>query len=439
MVALEHYYTRFLSKKGKFIDEHVDLTAGTLAWSGRAKDKIKGNKDFINATIGSATEDDGSLMILPIIKEELCNLSGMDLFGYANVRGIPDYVEAWNRDTLESYPSNLRKKAEELSTLPATACGGLTGGITVAGQVFFTPHDPILAPNSRWGNVDNVLFSNHRLTEVTYNLLDEEGELNFAHLIEQLENASKKYDKIGVYFNFPNNPSGISPTHNQIIMLQKALKDIDIPTIILLDDAYEGYVYEEDAINHSIFPYLIGLNENVIVIKIDGVSKRYCAYGMRLGNVTIGFGGPVDEETKYYMREMMAKGARTISSSSPRGIQHAVAKILNNPKKRKQLKEQQKRNFSILKRRYQLVKEYVLENENDAFIPAKFNSGFFAYFLVEPHYSAVKISYELLERGLGTVPFVNDHTHLNGIRVAFCSVSETKIPKAMDILYSIKK
>lgn len=438
MVALERYYTRFLSDKGKFIDEHVDLTAGTLAWSSRSKDKAKTNREFINATIGSATEDDGSLMILPIIKEELCALSDTELFGYANVRGVPEYVHAWHKENINSYPDNLRQKAEDLSTLPITACGGLTGGITAAGQVFFTPGDVLLAPNSRWGNVDNVLFANHRLKELTYNLLNDNGELHFEDLVAKIEGASSKYDKIGIYLNFPNNPSGISPTFEQVQMLQKALENVDIPTIILLDDAYEGYAYEQEAINHSLYPYLIGLNENVITIKIDGVSKRYCAYGMRLGNITIGFGEPVDQETKDYMREMIAKGARTISSSSPRGIQHAVANILNNPKKYKKLQEEKERNFQILKRRYQLVKQYVNEHENDVFIPAKFNSGFFAYFLVKPTHSAVKISYELLEKGLGTVPFLNNVTHLNGIRFAFCSVSEAKIETAMDILYSIQ-
>jgi len=434
-------YENLLSEKGKYINDYVDLTGGTLAWSLYAKDKAKGYPGFINATIGSATNDDGTLMILETLKEEFANLTGDQLFGYANVRGVPSFIKAWQQDTLETFPTELRKKAEKLSTLPVTACGGLTAGLSVVGQVFFSRGDTFLAPRCRWGNVDNVFFKNQRLKERTYPIINENGELHLNGLIESMKKTAKESKKFGIYLNFPNNPSGISPTMEQLKYFQEAIEELDTPAIIILDDAYEGYVYEKDAINHSLFPHLIGLNPDVLVVKVDGVSKRYFAYGTRLGLVTIGFGQEVDEKTKDDFRELLAKSARTIASSSPRGIQEAMANILTDPKKKAKIKKEKERNIKILEKRYRTLKALLKERDNDraVFTAAKFNSGFFGYFLVVKQMKPKEIAQELLSRGLGVVPFINKETGLHGIRFAFCSVKNEEIEKAVDIIYSIEK
>ncbi len=427
---------KYLSKKGQFLENNVDLSAGTIAWGVKAKKRAKENPDFINATTGTATEDDGKLMVLPTLFDELRQLTGDQLLAYANMRGQYAFVQAWKRDTLESYPVGMRKKTEELSTLPVTACGGLTGGLMLTGQVFFDLGDKLLAPNSRWGNVDNVFFKNQQLEEIPYQLVDQEGNLSLTDLNEKLISLQKTEKKIGVYLNFPNNPSGISPTLDQVKELQKTLESITIPTILLLDDAYENYCYENDVVNHSIFPYLVGLNENVLAVKIDGASKRYCAYGARLGAITVGFGLEKDEDEKAQIRELMAKSARTNTSSAPRGIQEAITNVLIDPKKNDNIQKEKARNLKVLSSRYKLIKKLGEETTDNILKPVKFNSGFFGYYLIKSQQPATEISSNLLEKGLGTVPFVNTSNGLNGIRVAFCSISEENIPKAFEILYS---
>lgn len=427
---------KYLSKKGKHLENNVDLSAGTIAWGLRAKKRVKESSDFINATTGTATEDNGRLMVLPTLYDELRQLTGDQLFAYANMRGLNTFVQAWKKDTLESYPSDLRKKTETLSTLPVTACGGLTGGLMLAGQIFFDKGDTLLAPNTRWGNVDNVFFKNQQLKEIPYKLVDQEGNLSLSNLNDKLIECQKTETKVGVYLNFPNNPSGISPTLGQIKELQETLEKITVPTVLFLDDAYENYCYEADVVGHSIFPYLVGLNDNVITVKIDGVSKRYCAYGARLGTMTVGFGSERDEEKKAQVRELMAKAARTNTSSAPRGIQEALTNVLTDERKNKQIKNEKSRNLNILSRRYKLIKKLGEEITSEVLKPVKFNSGFFGYYLIKSQQSAIEISTNLLKKGLGTVPFVNTSNDLNGIRVAFCSISEENIPKAFDILYS---
>ncbi|UJG41219.1 MAG: aminotransferase class I/II-fold pyridoxal phosphate-dependent enzyme [Candidatus Heimdallarchaeum aukensis] len=427
----------YLSEKGMFIEKNVNLSAGTLAWGSKARQRAKEVKDFIDATIGSAKSDEGKLFAFKTFEEELKGLPADKMFGYANVRGQKRFTRAWMEDTLETFPSEYREKSRLLSTEPITTCGGITGGLTIAGQLFFDKTDNLLVPNSRWSNVDNCFFKNQQITELNYNLIDIEGNLSFDDLIEKIKLLEKENKKIGIYFNFPNNPSGISPTLSQIKEIQETLEEVKVPTVIILDDAYEGYVYSDDVLDHSIYPYLIGLNENVLTIKVDGMSKRYSAYGVRLGTIMLGFGKEVDEKEKEDYRELIAKGARSLTSSSPRGPQEAFANISEDKKKKEQLKKEKEELKNLLKERYLEIKALIKDKEHDTIHPVDFNSGFFGYWIIKNDLLSFDLGEKLLERGLGTVPFYNNTTGLNGIRLAFCSIKRDDLEKAIDILYSI--
>lgn len=425
----------FLSQKGKYIDSNFNLNLSTLKWASKSREKAKTFPGFIDATIGTAREDNGTLMTLPTLKEEMSNLSNDQLFDYVNFRGLPQFIEGWQKDTLDSFPKELREQTQQLSTVPVTTCGGLTGGLTVAGQVFFNRNDPLFVPNYRWENVDNLFFYNQGLEEINFNLLDQEGNLNFEDLMEKIKKYEKTKDRIGIYFNFPNNPTGVSPNITQIKELQDFFSELTIPTIILLDDAYEGYSYT-DIPNHSLFPYLVGLNENVVVIKVDGVTKRYCAYGARLGLVTVGVGTDLAGNQKENLEELLAKTSRTITSVAPRGIQEALARIFNDPAKLQKIKEEKIRNRKILEKRFSVMKEVIKERNSDVSTPVEFNSGFFGYFIIEKTLSALKLGDQLLEKGLGIVPSEKQRTKINGIRLTYCAISEDNIRAAIEILYN---
>ena len=154
--------------------------------------------------------------------------------------------------------------------------------------------------------------------------------------------------------------------------------------------------------------------------------------------MTVGFGLEKDENEKSEIRELMVKSARTNSSSAPRGIQEALTNVLVDEKKKTNIQKEKARNLSILSRRYKLIKKLGEETESNILKPVKFNSGFFGYYLIKNQQSATEISSKLLEKGLGTVPFVNTSNGLNGVRVAFCSIREEKIEQAIDLLYSQK-
>ena len=73
---------------------------------------------------------------------------------------------------------------------------------------------------------------------------------------------------VRVLLNFPQNPSGYSPTAaeaKEIVGFVKSLADRGTKVMVWCDDAYFGLDYEEDIEKQSLFAYLADLSENVLV------------------------------------------------------------------------------------------------------------------------------------------------------------------------------
>jgi aspartate/methionine/tyrosine aminotransferase len=224
---------------------------------------------------------------------------------------------------------------------------------------------------------------------------------------------------------------GYAPIQKEIDELIKIVKNLSTPTILLLDDAYEGYVYEEEGLSHSLFPHVLGLNENVLPIKIDGPSKRYFAYGSRLGVITL---EKIKADKEFDTREFLAKAARSVSSSAPRGIQEALGLILTNEELNNQIRQEKREAVTILKERYLTFKNELKKYQSEKITPVNSNAGFFGYFILH-ELNASEMGFELLKRGLGSVPFINERTGLNGVRVAFCSVPKDRIPEMVKTVF----
>ena len=100
------------------------------------------------------------------------------------------------------------------------------------------------------------------------------GKLNLVALQQKMFSSGKK--KI-VLLNFPNNPTGYTPTEketNKIVKIIKKEAEKGSKIITIIDDAYFGLVYEKGVFKESIFSDFAGLHENVLAVKIDGASKE---------------------------------------------------------------------------------------------------------------------------------------------------------------------
>ncbi|MHA2296980.1 MAG: aminotransferase class I/II-fold pyridoxal phosphate-dependent enzyme [Candidatus Hodarchaeales archaeon] len=430
----------FFADKGARVWQTLDLNQGTLYWGLRAREQQKNDPTLINATIGTAKEN-GKLMVLPTLVKSFKSLIPDRLFSYADVRGIEGFGKAWKEDTIAMYrDTELIDKAREYTSIPVPVAGGLTGALFTAGFTFFSAGDVILAPKERWGNIDNVFNKHLGLKIISFDQFDSHGKLNvegLKHQWQKLEDSLLDIPKVGLYLNFPSNPTGYMPSKKEIMEFVNFLKDVKIKSVIIFDDAYEGFTYrfegvaeEEQPIQHSIFPYFIGI-ENILPVKCDGVSKRYFSYGARLGCISVGY----DEDSKDFdFKECFAKMARSFTSSAPRGMQEVIIDILTSPEKNTAIKNEKQAKMAIMEERFRLMKEGMKTLDDHAvFEPVNFNAGFFGYLKVKEGYEARSIAEKLLANGLGAVAF----ERVNGIRIAFCSVDKDNIPKVVKVLSEV--
>ena len=92
-----------------------------------------------------------------------------------------------------------------------------------------------------------------------------------------------------VLLNFPNNPSGYTPTVAEakaIVACLTAEAARGSAVVVLIDDAYFGLVFEDGVIGESIFVDLADAHPNLLAVKIDGATKEDYVWGFRVGFLT---------------------------------------------------------------------------------------------------------------------------------------------------------
>jgi aspartate/methionine/tyrosine aminotransferase len=347
-----------LSEKGKKIFFPKKGILGQTA-------DAKGTK--INATIGTAVEDDGSPMRLNSIASKI----GIDpslTFPYAPSFGRPDIRAKWKQMLYVKNPSLAGK---ELS-LPVVT-NALTHGASMAGYMFLNEGEEIIAPSLFWGNYNLILGNAYGAKITTFNLFKDGGFDLSAFEAKLNEGAIGK--KV-VMMNFPNNPSGYSPTveeNKAIVQIIKRAAEAGNKIVVLTDDAYWGLVYEEGIERESIFALLSDVHENVLAVKIDGPTKEDYVWGFRVGFITYGIKG--GDAALYGALESKTAGAVRGNISNAANISQSLLLIAYESETYEQEKAAK---FALLKERYDAVKE-VLKDEkyNEFFFALPFNSGYF--------------------------------------------------------------
>jgi len=333
---------------------------GILGQSAEAKGSV------INATIGTAFEEDGSPLSLECL-EELINIPSTS-FLYAPSFGLPGLRDAWRSMMLAKNPS-LQGKAFSQPVVTHA----LTHALSVAGHLFVNPRDPIILPDLYWDNYELVFEEAYGGRLKTYPMF-KKGRFNVAGM-ERLLNA--RGDKKIVLLNFPNNPTGYTATEEDATAIRAALlraAEAGKKVVVILDDAYFGLVYEPGVSKESLFTELADLHPNLLAVKLDGPTKEDYVWGFRIGFITFGAKGATPAQ--YKALEAKAAGAVRGSISSASNVsQNLLLKAYTQP-----VYAQQKRaKFEILQRRYMRIKEILAAHPEyrASFEPMPFNSGYF--------------------------------------------------------------
>ncbi|WP_288604009.1 aminotransferase class I/II-fold pyridoxal phosphate-dependent enzyme [uncultured Treponema sp.] len=386
---------------------------GIIAQSGEAKKLGK----TANGTIGM-TVIDGTPVMLPSVKKYIPDLSSRELVAYAPTAGNPDLRELWKQALIKKNPS-LEGKSFSLPVVVP----GLTAGISYLADLFLDETKPLVAADPSWDNY--VLIANaRRNAEFVQFPMFADGKFNIPGLEKVLREQAKS-GSVRVLLNFPQNPSGYSPTSAetaQIVSIIKSLADAGTKVMVWCDDAYFGLNYEKDIESQSLFAHLYDLSPNVLAAKIDGPTKEDFAWGFRCGFITFGCKGLTEEQYDALVKKLMAAIRSSVSCSST-PPQSLLLKAFQNPAQ----VEKEKAEFrAVLEKRYALVKKFTTTHTSENITPLPFNSGYFMAFDTKKVNAETLRQKLLKERGIGTIS-IDSRT----LRVAFSSLEEDKI----DIVY----
>lgn len=435
------------SEQGK----RIYLPQGIFHWSGRAKKEAE-----ISGTLGSAFgfEKDfiegGSSEWLPLYLEDIKNytkLSVKEVVPYCQVSGLEELKTYWKKwlikKSLYSKDFELGElhKLENFTTTPVVTAG-LTNGIFLCCSLFLNPGEFIISPNKRWGNYDNIVETLLGAKIKSFDFFIE-GKFNVQGLKDAIYEISKNQEKITLILGFPNNPTGYVPNEEElkdlINTLRQTQKDLSKPIIVLVDDAYEPYIYSDRVIKHSIFYALHEIEEDIIPIKLDGITKEMLLYGGRIGFITIGLkphwvsSGEELMELKSELNNKLSGLVRTTISNSNHFYQALTIKLFKEVgmeglvQKRNKIK-------NLLKDRYEKINEELrnIDNSNISVDPNA--GGFFVFVNLNPDkVSANQFADHLLRKyKVGVIPIEKHNNNINGIRIAYCSIDLTKIPELVN-------
>ena len=434
--------------------KRIFLPDGIFYWSGRAKKEAE-----IRATIGAAYAFEQDFLFegekkwvtsyLGMVRNISNNME--ELVPYASIDGLQRIRELWKDWIINK--ANLGNEGEKehlkkyISNPIVTA--GLTNALFIVLSLFLNENEKIIIPNKRWGNYDNII---KRLigAEIESFQFFKNKCLNLKGLEETIDQVSKNQEKIILLLNFPNNPTGYVPTVkevNELIdFIRRKRQELACPFVILIDDAYEPYVFSNNSMKHSIFYDLQQLDEDIIPVKLDGITKELLLYGGRIGFITIGLKQnwiQNEEDLEILKQELdnKLKGIiRSTISNSNRFYQNLVANLLGNNKFEDIIRDREKI-VNLLKVRFEKINIELAQIKDSKFSVDPNAGGFFLFINLDPN--EIKATdfadYLLKEYKVGVIPIENLEENINGIRIAYCSVDIEKIPELVRRISSALK
>jgi len=402
---------KLLTKRGKNI---FFPKKGILGQTADAKGKK------INATIGIAVEDDSSPMRLPSLEKQI-NINPSLAFPYAPSFGRPDIRTKWKEKIYEKNPS---LKGKEIS-LPIVT-NALTHALSTTAYMFLRKKDTLLVSDLFWGNY-NLIFTHAYGSQISKFSLFEGDKFNLQSFRESVQNIKSK--KKVILLNFPNNPTGYTPTMDETESIIKILKedaDQGNRLVVILDDAYFGLVYQEGIARESIFARLADLHENLLAVKVDGPTKEDYVWGFRVGFITYGIKNGTKE--LYGALESKTAGAvRGNISNACNLSQSLLLQAFSSPTYHKEKTGK----YKILKARYDKVKEVLSNKKYEPYFKAyPFNSGYFMCVKLKEGLDGEQIRRILLDK------YDTGLINLNNVfRIAFSAAAEKDIPQLFENIY----
>lgn len=384
---------------------------GILAQGAEAKQKAKA----ANATVGIATEN-GAPMHLGVVSKYFTGLTPAEIYDYAPSYGKPDVRAAWAKKQREETPS----LGDQLISNPVVT-NALTHGLGLVGDLFLDPDDAVLSADLLWENY-NLTWETRLGASFDYFPFFDEKLTGFNLPAFKAGLQRHRGKKLVVALNFPNNPSGYTPTRAEadgIVAALTAEAEAGTRLVVSVDDAYYGMFYHPDCQTESVFGRLARASNNLLAIKVDGGTKEAFIWGLRVGFLTFGIKNGTAAVYKA-LEDKTAGLIRAYVSNISNPGQSVVLKALNDP----EFRPQQAEKVATLRKRSEVV---AVECRKAAYADCwdvyPFNSGYFMCLRLKGA-DADTVRVRLLDdHGVGTIALGK-----TDLRVAFSCLAEAQIP-----------
>ena len=384
---------------------------GILAQGAEAKQKGK----TANATVGIATEN-GMPMHLACVHRYYQGLAPTEIYDYAPSYGKPDLRTAWARKQRAQTPS-----LGDQPTSNPVVTNALTHGLGLAGDLFLDPGDEVLSSDLMWENY-NLNWETRLGAHFGYYPFFDAAlrGYNLKGFTEAL--ARSRGRKLVVSLNFPNNPSGYTPTRAEARGICDALQaeaEAGTRLVVVVDDAYYGMFFDDACETESLFGRLARASANLLAVKIDGATKEEFVWGLRVGFITFGVKNGTAAAYKA-LEDKTAGLIRAYVSNISNPGQSIVLKALNDP----EFHAQQAEKVAILRSRAAVTARECRKAEYaDCWDVYPFNSGYFMCLRLKDA-DADTVRVRLLDdHGVGTIALGKQE-----LRVAFSCLTEAQIP-----------
>jgi len=402
------------------VGKNLFFPKGILSQGAEAKEKAH----RFNATIGMATEK-GRTMHLPSVMNCLCNFQAEDALTYAPSFGVPELRQAWKAAMLRKNPSLAGRSL----SLPVVS-SAITHGLSVTADMWVDPGDVIVLPDKMWGNY-NLIFSVRKGARiVTFPLFHNRTGFNLDGFRSCIRDQAREANKVIVILNFPNNPTGYSPTPAEADGIADILAETaraGTLVVAVTDDSYFGLFFDDTILQESVFTRLIGRDPRLMAVKLDGATKEDYVWGLRVGFVT--YGAAVEGETETWYNALERKTAGAVRGSISNASRLSQAVLLEAIRSVEYAKEKQDK-VRIMRERADEVHRVLADPRyGKAWDPYPFNSGYFMCLQLKT-VEAEPLRVHLLDRyGVGLISL---GTH--DLRVAFSCIEKEDVRELFDTI-----
>ena len=405
----------FLSKRG----QRLYFPKGIVAQSAEAGEKAK----RYNATVGLA-KDKGEPFCLSDIYNQFAagGLSKADIFSYAPGGGDKTLRALWQKELIKKNPHLEGKLISE-----TLVTAGLTHTISMVAEMFLDEGDEMVCPDLYWDNYQ-LIFEDLIGAELKYfKFFTEDGHFNTEAMKAAL--LATKDDTARIILNFPNNPTGYSPSKKEAEGIVEALKEVadQKKVMVISDDAYFGLFFNEETEKESLFSYLADAHENIFAIKGDAATKEEMVWGFRIGFITYASKGLSKNQLDALVKKTLGAIRCTVSNCDRPGQSLLVGAIQNG---QNYLADKQYL-FDVISKRYKITEEALSSHRDSAYLkPYPFNSGYFMAFDTLGHDAEELRTYLLEKYQIGTINIMG-----KTLRLAYCSVEAENLKDLVDMIY----